>query len=91
MISVMMLRGERTTGRAIGPAARLAAEAALTALTRAGGWFTFEEAVKGRLESGHYADCAVLSRDPLAVDPRELESVACLATMVGGAFVHRAG
>jgi len=88
---VLMLREERTTGRVVGPAARLTAEAALTALTLAGAWFTFEEAVKGRLVPGHYADCAVLSRDPLAVDPRELEAVACLATMVGGAFVHRAG
>lgn len=91
VMRVVMLREERTTGRVVGPAARLPAEAALTALTRAGAWFTFEEAVKGRLVPGHYADCAVLSRDPLAVDPRELEMVACLATMVGGAFVHRAG
>lgn len=86
----MMLREERTTGRVVGRGGRVTAEPALAAMTSGGAWFTFEEPAKGRLLPGFYADCAVLSRNPLDVDPRDYEGIGCLATMVGGAFVYRA-
>ena len=88
VMAVMMLREERTTGRVIGAAAKLTAEAALGTLTQAGAWLTFEEGMKGRLIPGYYADCAVLSVNPLDIDPRAFEQITCLATMVGGKFVH---
>jgi predicted amidohydrolase YtcJ len=86
---VLMLREERTTGRVVGSGGRLDAEAALGLMTWGGAWFTFEEGRKGRLLPGHYADCAVLSRNPLDVDAREYDGIACLATVVGGQFVYR--
>jgi predicted amidohydrolase YtcJ len=89
IMRAFMLREERTTGRVFGPRARLDAEQALTAMTAAGAWFTFEESVKGRLLPGYFADCAVLSENPLAVPPRDYANIACVATMVGGTFVHR--
>jgi predicted amidohydrolase YtcJ len=89
IMRAMMLRQERTTGRVIGAAARASAETALHAMTVGGAWFSFEERTKGPLQSGFQADCAVLSGNPLTVDPRELENLCCIATMVGGAFVHR--
>jgi len=87
-MQTMMLREERTTGTVIGPAARLSAADALAAVTTAGAWFTFEEDVKGRLVPGHLADMAVLSDNPLDTDPRNLTGIDCVATMVGGDFVH---
>jgi predicted amidohydrolase YtcJ len=85
----IMKRVERTTGRVVGPEGRTTAEVALRILTSAGAWLTFEERAKGCLLPGFYADCAVLSDDPLTVPPDELEQLTCLATVVGGAFVHR--
>lgn len=84
----MMRREERATGTVIGEAGRVDAETALRALTSDGAWFTFDEGRKGRLVPGELADCAVLSRNPLTVDPDELGGVECLVTMVGGAFVY---
>jgi len=87
-MQTLMLREERTTGTVIGPAARLSAQAALATVTSGGAWFTFEEDTKGRLVPGHFADMAVLSDNPLDVDPRNLTGIDCVATMVGGDFVH---
>lgn len=84
----MITRRERTTGAVIGVAGCADAELALRAMTCNGAWFTFEEAVKGRIKPGFLADIAVLSGDPLATPADELESLTCLATMVGGRFVH---
>ena len=88
-MAALMLRSERTTGRVIGPSARLTAEAALETMTAAGAWFTFEESLKGRLVPGQLADCAVLSKNPLDTSPEAFEDIQCLATILGGSFVHR--
>jgi len=84
----LMTRTERTSGRAIGPRAVTTAETALRILTSCGAWLTFEEHMKGCLLPGYIADCAVLSENPLRVAPERLEDITCLATMMGGAFVH---
>jgi len=86
----MRLRQERTTGAVIGAAARTSAELALRAMTANGAWFSFEEHIKGRLAPGYLADMAVLSGCPLETPAEDLENLKCLATMVGGQFVHRA-
>jgi predicted amidohydrolase YtcJ len=57
-------------------------------MTRNGAWFSFEEKVKGRIAPGYLADLAVLSACPLQTPGEELDSLTCLATMVGGRFVH---
>ena len=90
VMRALMLRQERTTGRAIGAGSRLTPEQALATLTCNGAWFTFEENTKGRLLPGYLADCAVLSENPLDVPPQSYDSIACRATMVGGDFVYRA-
>jgi predicted amidohydrolase YtcJ len=87
----MMTRRERTTGRVLGTAARVSAELALRTLTVNGAWLTFEENVKGAIRAGCHADLAVLDGDPLAVRADELENLKCLATLVGGRFVHGSG
>ncbi|MFT4118791.1 amidohydrolase [Bradyrhizobium sp.] len=86
----MMTRQERTTGRVLGSSACAPAEVALRALTVNGAWLTFEEHVKGAIVPGNYADLAVLSDDPLGTPADSLERIACVATMVGGQFVHGA-
>lgn len=84
----MRTRRERTTGEVLGAGGRTSAELALRAMTQNGAWFSFEETVKGRIMPGYFADLAVLSKCPLATPGEELETLSCLATMVGGRFVH---
>ncbi len=84
----MRTRRERTTGEVLGGGGRTSAELALRAMTQNGAWFSFEETVKGRIMPGYFADLAVLSKCPLATPGEELETLSCLATMVGGRFVH---
>lgn len=88
-MAALMLRADRTTGRVLGDTARLSAEDALETMTASGAWLTFEEHIKGRLVAGQLADCAVLSGNPLDTDPKEFDDIDCLATIVGGKFVHR--
>ena len=87
-LRAMRLRRERTTGEVIGAGGCASAELALRAMTQNGAWFSFEETVKGRIMPGYYADLAVLSGCPLTTPGEELETLSCLATMVGGRFVH---
>jgi len=84
----MRTRRERTTGEILGAGGRTSAELALRAMTQNGAWFSFEEAVKGRIVPGYFADLAVLSGCPLTTPGEELETLSCIATMVGGRFVH---
>ncbi|MGY3697574.1 putative amidohydrolase YtcJ [Bradyrhizobium sp. USDA 3240] len=84
----MRTRRERTTGELIGPRACASADLALRAMTRNGAWFTFEETIKGQIAPGYLADLAVLSGCPLTTPGEELESLSCLATIVGGRIVH---
>ena len=85
----MVTRLVRETGKVAGPGGCLTNEAALRLLTMAGAWFTFEEAVKGPLSPGYYADLAVMANDPLLAHGEAIMDNTCLATMVGGRWVHR--
>ena len=62
----------------------LTVEQALTASTVTPAWLAGDERRRGRLLPGLLADLVVLSRDPVACPPDELESVEVVATMVGG-------
>ena len=85
---LMTTRQERVTGRVLGEGGRVGNEAALRLLTVAGAWLTFEEHVKGPLAPGYLADLAVLSGDPLETQGDALRDIECVATMVGGRWVH---
>ena len=66
----------------------LTVEDALYATTVAPAWLAGDERARGKLVPGFLADLVVLSRDPIACPPDELESVEVVATMVGGRWVH---
>ena len=86
---VMATRHERHGNRVLGPDQRISGLEALDLLTARGAWLTFEEGRKGRLTPGRYADVAVLSDDPTAMDPENLRSLRCRLTVAGGKVVHR--
>jgi predicted amidohydrolase YtcJ len=63
---------------------------ALAMLTRDAAWLSFSEHERGMLKPGLLADWTVLSVDPVACEPDELEHAQVLATAVGGQVVHDA-
>ncbi len=70
------------------PDQALTVEQAFVASTVTPAWLAGDERRRGKLLPGFLADLVVLSHDPLECPPDELESVAVVATMVGGRWVH---
>jgi predicted amidohydrolase YtcJ len=70
------------------PDQALTIEQALLASTVNPAWLAGDERRRGKLLPGYLADLVVLSRDPLACPPDELEAVEVVATMVDGRWVH---
>lgn len=71
-----------------GASERISREDALRMYTINNARLTFEEARKGSLGHGKYADLVVLSADYLTVPESAIPSIKPLATMVGGKFVY---
>jgi predicted amidohydrolase YtcJ len=70
---------------------RLDRETALRLWTKGSTWFSGEEAAKGALAVGEYADVAVLSDDYFAVPGDAIKGITAVLTLVGGRVVHGAG
>jgi predicted amidohydrolase YtcJ len=69
---------------------RLTLGEALGAFTAGAARAARQEATRGRLEPGYFADLTVLDRDPFAGPPEELLRAAVRMTVVSGRVVHRA-
>lgn len=82
------------TGQTVGglvlypPEERLTREEALRIHTIGSAWFTGDEAVKGRLAVGQYADFAVLNEDYFGVEDDEIAGLESVLTVVGGRPVY---
>jgi predicted amidohydrolase YtcJ len=70
------------------PEQRVTLEEALLATTVNPAWLARDERRRGKLVPGYLADLVVLDRDPFELEPEELPTVAVVATMVGGRWVH---
>jgi predicted amidohydrolase YtcJ len=70
------------------PAQSLRPLEALRLFTRDAARLQFEEGEKGTLAPGKRADLAVLSDDPLAVDPDRIHEIRVLRTVAAGRVVH---
>jgi hypothetical protein len=64
---------------------------ALRLYTQGSAWFVFDEARRGSLAVGQFADLAVLSKDYFSVPTQEIGSITSLLTMVGGRIVFGSG
>ena len=76
-------------GRVLGPRERIPVMDALRAVTIDAAWQNFDEATRGSIEPGKFADFVVLAESPLTVDPVRLKDIAIVETVVGGRTVHR--
>ena len=68
----------------------LSRDEALRLYTEGSAWFSNEDNVKGRLESGYLADLAVLSQDFFAMPDDEIDSLESVLTIVDGRIVYGA-
>jgi predicted amidohydrolase YtcJ len=79
------------TGRDLGKAAEALTPAeALHSYTMGGAFASGREDRQGSISPGKLADLVVLDRDPLAIDPDDLDQVTPTRTMLGGTWVWRA-
>ena len=84
------------TGRTVGGTrittteSRLSRLEALRLYTTGSAWFSGEEAVKGTIATGQYADFAVLSADYLSVPADRIPRIESVLTVTGGDVVYSA-
>lgn len=72
------------------PEQKISVEEAVRAYTVGSAYAEFQDTVKGTITPGKLADLVILSRDIFAIDPKEIESVKVLATIVDGRLVYEA-
>lgn len=77
-------------GEQVAPAQAITAEEALYAFTMGGAIGSGDQANRGSLTPGKWADFAVLSDSPLTVEPEALTELQVEMTVVGGEIVYEA-
>jgi len=75
----------RDGGEVLNPAERVTAEQAIKAITLDAAWQCRMDDIAGSLEVGKRADLVVLEKDPTAVGPATIRSIAVLETWLDGA------
>ena len=78
------------SGDIIGPAQRVDVITALKAMTIWPAYQHFEEAHKGSIEVGKLADLVILSQDPTAVNPEQLDQIKVSETIKEGQTIYAA-
>ncbi|MDX2199546.1 MAG: amidohydrolase [Phycisphaerae bacterium] len=68
----------------------LSREEALRTLTVGSAWFSGEQAAKGSIKPGQFADFAVMSKDCMTIPAAETRAITSLLTVMGGRLVHAA-
>jgi predicted amidohydrolase YtcJ len=75
-------------GREWGPNQKITVDEALKVATIHGAYASYEEATKGSITAGKYADFVVLERDPHEGDANTIKDIKVLRTVVGGRTTH---
>jgi predicted amidohydrolase YtcJ len=70
------------------PEQRISAEQAIRLYTLDAAYASFEENIKGSIETGKLADLVVLSDDPLGVPTNKIGEIEVEMTIVGGEIVY---
>ena len=70
------------------PEQKISVEETVRAYTYGSAYAEFQENVKGTITPGKLADLVILSRDIFKIDPKEIENVKVVLTMVDGRVVY---
>src|SRR3989441_496565 len=93
-IPMMALQSEvtrtDTKGNIWGPKQKITVEEAIRVGTINGAYASYEENLKGSIETGKLADLVVLGRDPFKEDPTTLVTIPVERTMAGGRWTFEA-
>jgi predicted amidohydrolase YtcJ len=73
------------------PEQKIGLEDALRSYTREGAYASFDEKIKGTLETGKLADMVILEKNIFEIDPAELFDAKVDGTIVGGKVVYDRG
>ena len=76
------------SGKVIGPDERVDVYTALKAMTQWSAYQHFEEDTKGTLEKGKIADFVILDKNPLKIDPMQLENIQVVKTIKRGKTIY---
>ncbi len=76
------------SGNVWGPSQKISVEEAIKVGTINGAYASYEEDIKGSLETGKLADLVVLENDPTKVDPSTIIDIKIERTMVDGKWVY---
>jgi hypothetical protein len=76
------------SGGVLGADQKITRQEALKVLTINNAYVTFEERIKGSIETGKLADLVVLPEDILTCPPKHIEQMAVSMTVVGGRIVY---
>jgi predicted amidohydrolase YtcJ len=77
-------------GEVWGANQRITVDEALRVNTINGAYATHEEAIKGSITPGKWADFVVLAEDPHGVDPGKIKDIKIVRTVVGGVTAYQA-
>lgn len=86
--AVTRQRKDGTPEEGFYPEEKVSVERAIDAYTMGSAYATGHEDVKGRIESGYFADFVILDKDIFSCDPFEIKDIMPLATYVGGKKVY---
>jgi predicted amidohydrolase YtcJ len=75
-------------GEKLGPEFVIDPEAALRSMTLDAAALGFEEKIKGSLSIGKLGDLVVLSDDPLAINPANIDEIEVEQTVINGKIVY---
>jgi len=70
------------------PEQKISVEETVRAYTLGSAYAEFQENVKGTITTGKLADLVLLSRDIFKIDPKEIENVKVVMTMIDGRVVY---
>ena len=77
-------------GKVWGANQKISVSEAIAVNTYNGAWASGEEAIKGSITTGKWADYVVLADDPHTVDVEKIKDIQVVRTVVGGTISHQA-
>lgn len=82
-----MVTRKTAEGKVYGPEQKVTVEQAIRIWTLGGAYASFEDDIKGSIETGKLADFIILSDDPTKVSPDTIKDVRVEKTIIGGKVV----
>jgi predicted amidohydrolase YtcJ len=83
-----MVTRKTAEGKVYGPEQKVSAEDAIRIWTMGSAYASFEEDIKGSIETGKLADFVILSRNPMQVAPDSIKDIKVERTFIGGKLVY---